>query len=48
MMQGINFIPQREFGEELVVRVGTGIATRQGTVASVGSVGWLVQFTVDP
>lgn len=48
LMQGINFIPQREFGEELVVRAGTGLAVRQGTVASVGSVGWLIQFTVDP
>lgn len=48
LMQGINAIPQREFGEELVVRAGTGLAVRQGTTASQGSIGWLVEFTVDP
>lgn len=48
LMQGLNLIPQREFGEELVVRVGTGLAARQGTVAATGQVGWLIQFTVDP
>ena len=47
-IQGINFVPQREFGQELVVRVGTGIAVRQGTVASLGSVGWLIEFNLDP
>lgn len=46
--QSINFIPQREFGKELAVRPGTGIALRQGTVASAGSIGWLIEFTVDP
>lgn len=48
LFQGVNLIPQREFGEELVVRVGTGLATRQGTVAATGSIGWLIQFTADP
>src|SRR5205085_4334380 len=45
---GINFVPQREFGEELVIPAGQGIAMRQGTVASAGSIGWLIEFTVDP
>lgn len=44
----INFIPQREFGQELVIPAGQGIAMRQGTVASSGSIGWLLEFTVDP
>jgi hypothetical protein len=48
LQQNNNVIPQREFGEELVVRAGTGLACRQGTVASAGSVGWLIEFTVDP
>jgi hypothetical protein len=48
LMQGINFIPQREFGQELVVPPGQGVACRQGTVASLGSVGWLLEFTQDP
>lgn len=48
IFQTLNLIPQREFGEELVVRVGTGLATRQGTVAATGNVAWLIQFTVDP
>lgn len=48
LVAGINFIPQREFGEELVIPAGQGIAVRQGTVASAGSLGWLVEFTVDP
>lgn len=45
---GINFIPQREFGQELIVPPGQGIALRQGTVASAGSMGWLIEFTIDP
>lgn len=45
---GINFVPQREFGQELVIPAGQGIAMRQGTVASSGSLGWLIEFTVDP
>lgn len=48
MAQEINFIPQREFGEELSITPGTGVVIRQGTVASAGSVGWLIEFTVDP
>jgi len=48
LMQGINLIPQREFGQELTIPPAQGIAVRQGTVASVGSVGWLIEFTVDP
>lgn len=48
LQQNINLVPQREFGEELVVRVGTGIAARQGTVAAAGNIGWLIEFTVDP
>ena len=48
LLAGINFIPQREFGEELVVPAGQGVAMRQGTVASAGSIGWLIEFTVDP
>lgn len=46
--QSINFIPQREFGKELTVKPGTGVVMRQGTVASAGSIGWLIEFTVDP
>lgn len=45
---GINFVPQREFGQELVIPAGQGVAMRQGTVASAGSIGWLIEFTVDP
>lgn len=48
LQQNNNAIPQREFGKELVVRTSTGVACRQGTVASAGSVGWLIEFTVDP
>jgi hypothetical protein len=48
LQQSINMIPQREFGQELVVPAGQGVACRQGTVASAGSMGWLIEFTVDP
>jgi hypothetical protein len=48
MQQSINMIPQREFGQELVIPPGKGVACRQGTVASGGSMGWLIEFTVDP
>lgn len=47
-MQGMNLIPQREFGQELTIPPAQGIVMRQGTVASVGSVGWLLEFTIDP
>lgn len=48
LLAGVNFIPQREFGQELVIPAGQGLAMRQGTVASLGSIGWLIEFTVDP
>lgn len=48
LQQYFNLIPTRHWGQELVVPAGTGIAARQGPIASVGSVGWLVEFTLDP
>ena len=48
LLAGVNFIPQREFGQELVIPAGQGIAMRQGTNPSLGSIGWLLEFTVDP
>src|SRR6185503_578302 len=41
LMQGINLIPQRTWGKELVLRPTQGLAIRQGTIASVGATGWL-------
>lgn len=40
-----NILPQRPFGKPLVLAPNQGLAALQGTVASVGSVGWLVAFT---
>lgn len=48
LLQGINFIPQREFGEELSIPPGQGIALRQGGTVGSGRLGWLMEFTVDP
>lgn len=48
LQQYQNVVPDRFLGEELVIPAGQGIAVRQGTVASTGTVGWLVQFTTDP
>jgi len=46
LQQYMNWIPDRYWGKEITLRPGEGIALRQGPVASVGSVGWLFQFTV--
>src|SRR6266699_2571520 len=45
LIQGINLIPQRTWGKELVLRPAQGLAIKQGTVASVGKTGWLLTFT---
>lgn len=47
-LQGINYIPQREFGQEITIPAGQGIALRQGNVVGAGRLGWLIEFTVDP
>ena len=48
-LQAINFIPQREFGEELSIPPGQGVALRQGhVIGTSGRLGWLLEFTVDP
>jgi hypothetical protein len=43
----INWIPSFLYGQKLVVRENTGICVRQGAVASVGSVSFLVAFTLE-
>ena|SRR2546430_6919232 len=48
LMQGTNYIPQREFGQELTIPPGQGLAIREGSVVGVGSLGWLMEFTLDP
>lgn len=47
LIQGINLIPQRTWGKELVLRPSEGLAVRQGTVASVNQTGWLLAFTTE-
>lgn len=47
-LQATNCIPQREFGEELSIPAGQGIALREGSVVGAGQLGWLMEFTVDP
>lgn len=48
LIQGVNCIPQREFGEELGIPPGQGVALREGSVVGAGQLGWLLEFTVDP
>jgi len=48
LIQGVNWVPQREFGRELGISPGTGIALRQRNVVGLGSIGWLLEFTIDP
>ena len=45
LIQGVNLIPQRTWGKELVLRPSEGLAMRQGTVASVNQTGWLLSVT---
>src|SRR5205085_3604469 len=47
-LQTINYIPQREFGQELTIPPGQGVAIREGAGVGVGSLGWLMEFTLDP
>ena len=47
-LQGINCIPQREFGQELTIPPGQGLTVREGSVVGVGTLGWLMEFTLDP
>jgi hypothetical protein len=47
LIQGINLIPQRTWGKELVLRPSQGLAVKQGTVASVNQTGWLIAFTTE-
>jgi len=47
LIQGINLIPQRTWGKELVLRPSQGLAIKQGTIASVGATGWLLAFTTE-
>lgn len=47
LIQGVNLIPQRTWGKELVLRANQGVAIRQGTVASVNQTGWLIAFTTE-
>ena len=47
LIQGMNLIPQRTWGKELVLRPSEGLAMRQGTVASVNQTGWLLAFTTE-
>lgn len=50
LLQGINLVPggYQQDSQALTVRPGTGIACRQGPIASLGSLGWLVTFKTDP
>lgn len=48
LVQGINFIPQREFGQEITIPAGQGVAMREGSQVGVGTLGWLMEFTLDP
>lgn len=47
-LQAVNYIPQREYGQELTIPAGQGVAMRQGAVVAAGRVGWLLEFTMDP
>jgi hypothetical protein len=48
LSQWNNVLPNPDRGEqELVLRTNQGLAARQGTVAGVGNLGFLVSFTVE-
>ncbi|MGI8423574.1 MAG: hypothetical protein ACR2NO_05605 [Chloroflexota bacterium] len=42
-----NILPVLTWGQKLALREGQGILLKQGAVASVGSIGFLVAFTVE-
>jgi hypothetical protein len=44
---GINWIPMFSFGQKLTVRENTGLLVKQNSVASVGSVSFLLAFTLE-
>lgn len=46
--QGYNILSDRPFTKALTLRPGQGVAVRQGTVASVGEIGWRLLLTTDP
>lgn len=47
-LQGINYIPQREYGQEITIPAGQGVALRQANTVGAGRLGWLMEFTIDP
>jgi hypothetical protein len=47
LTQWQNLLPAFAFGQKFVVRENTGILFKQGAVASVGSVSFLVAFTLE-
>lgn len=47
MTQFQNLIPNFTYGQKLVVRENTGLLFKQGSVASVGSLTFLVAFTLE-
>lgn len=48
LLRGINYIPQREYGQEITIPPGQGMTMREGNVVGVGTLGWLLEFTLDP
>lgn len=47
LTQWQNLIPMFFYGQKLAIRENTGILLKQGTVASVGSISFLIAFTVE-
>jgi hypothetical protein len=48
MAQMFNLMLQPQSAQEITARPGEGLLVQQGAVASVGSVGWLLQFATMP
>lgn len=47
MTQYQNLLPVMTFGQKLALREGQGLLIKQGTVASIGTIAFLIVFTVE-